>query len=332
MKPIQLGLAGLGGWPRQAYLPILQELDTAQVCAVAARSESSRRFAVEQFGEAVTLYDDYHALVGDSQVEAVLLALPNRHHVDGIQAAVAAGKHVFYEPPIGHTADELQETLRIMGASERTVQADLELRYLPVVAAVRRHLLDETVGKPLMARIRLWCDWGRGDGPRDQEEPTQRGFFPWLGCWYLDVLDCVFGTAPERAYVTGGHAANGRLMDHGWADFGYPGGGIGQFEFSLVAVEDLDIRLTVLCRHGEMEADLKGGSLRWRRHDTPWNKEDHPPSLPAYGFEGMRECIADFLDCIRTGRTPDAGVQVAERVHAAMLCCMEAEAGTPTVA
>ena len=330
MKPIQLGLAGLGGWTRQAYLPVLKELDTAEVCAVAARSEGSRRFAVEQFGEAVTLHHDYHALLEDRQVEAVLLAIPNGLHVDGIQSAIAAGKHLFYEPPIGHTADELRETLRIMGTSEQTVQADLELRYLPVITALRRHLVDGTLGKPFMAKIRLWCDWGRGEEPREQEEPVQRGFFPWLSCWYLDVLDCVFELAPERASVTGGHAANGRLMDHGWADFEYPGGGIGQFEFSLVAAGEPDIRLTVLCQEGEMEADLKGGFLRWRRHDSSWSEEGHPASQPAHGFEGMRECIVNFLDCVRTGRKPRAGVQVAERVHAAMLGCMQAEAGAAT--
>ena len=105
MKPIRLGLAGLGSWPRQAYLPVLKELDTAEVCAVAARSEGSRRFAVEQCGDAITLYDDYRALIEDEAVEAVLLALPNRFHVDGLQAAIGAGKHVFYELNQARLAD-----------------------------------------------------------------------------------------------------------------------------------------------------------------------------------------------------------------------------------
>jgi hypothetical protein len=40
----------------------------------------------------------------------------------------------------------------------------------------------------------------------------------------------------------------------------------------------------------------------------------------------MRECLAAFVDSIRTGLAPAADLSVARRVHSAMLACSQAEA------
>jgi len=322
MNPVKLGLIGLGEWPRQAYVPVLKELDTVRVCAVAAPSSATQEYAREQFGSQTIVYGDYRELLRDENVEAVTLALPNALHNEAIQAALASGKHVFYEPPIGHTENELRRTLAAMAASDQVIQADLELRYLPVIDAVRSLVASGTIGEVLMAKIRLWCDWGYGGGDWNQD-PEAEGFFPWLGCWYLDVLDCIFDAPPLRASVVGGHAANGDLMDHGWATLEYPNGQVGQFEFNLVAVAGRDIRLSVLGTQGELEADL--GTGRWRAANADWQEACYPASQPAHGFEGMRECLVDFFDAVSSNRPAKAGLEVARRVHAAMLACAHAE-------
>jgi predicted dehydrogenase len=330
VNPVKLGLIGLGEWPRQAYVPVLKQLDTVRVCAVAARSSATREYAQEQFGRQTAVYADYHELLQDENVEAVTLALPNELHNKAMQAALASGKHLFYEPPAGHTDVELRQTLSAMAASDRVIQADLELRYLPVIDAVRKLLDGGTIGNVLTAKIRLWCNWGYGGGQWTQS-PEGEEFFPWLGCWYLDVLDCVFQLPLLRASVAGGYAANGRLMDHGWATLAYPAGRIGQFEFNLVAVAGRDIRLSVLGTQGELEADLCSGHCRWRSAGNDWQEASHPASQPAHGFEGMRECLVDFIDSVRNNRPPNADVDVARRVHGAMLAGARAEAEHTTV-
>jgi predicted dehydrogenase len=176
-----------------------------------------------------------------------------------------------------------------------------------------------------MAAVRLWCNWGYRGGPW-KSNPADEGFFPWLGCWYLDLLDCVFAAPPQRATVTGGYASNGRLMDHGWCSLEYPADRIGRFEFSLVAVDGLEVGLHVLGTAGEADADLVRGQLRHRGPDAAWHESDHPASLPACGFVGMRECLTSFIESIRTGLPPAADLSVSRRVHTAMLACSHAEA------
>jgi predicted dehydrogenase len=330
MNRIRLGLAGLGEWPRQAYLPALKNLEGVEIAAVAARSPASQQYARQQFGEHVVVYSDYRDLLRSTAVEAVALAMPNPLHAEALEAAVAAGKHLFYEPPIAHDAATIARILGAMAVSPCVIQPDLELRYLPVIRALGERLRAGLIGDPLLVSVRLWCDWGYGGG-RWNYNPEQEGFFPWLGCWYLDLLDYVLAALPERVTVTGGYAANGRLMDHGWAALEYPAGRMGRFDFNLVAVAGLEVGLSVLGSRGEADVDVIRGNLRWREPDGAWHETPHPPSLPACGFVGLRECLTAFVASVRHGLPPQADVEVARRVHAAMLACAEAEATRATV-
>jgi predicted dehydrogenase len=136
MNCVRLGLIGLGEWPRQAYVPVLKDLESVEVHAVAARSSATRQYARQQFGERVVLCDDYRDLLADPAVEAVTLAVPNPIHEEVLGAAVSSGKHLFYEPPLAHSPEAITRILGAMAASDRVIQPDLELRYLPVIRAL----------------------------------------------------------------------------------------------------------------------------------------------------------------------------------------------------
>lgn len=330
MSHVRLGLIGLGEWPRRAYLPILKDLDGVEACAVAAKSSATRQYAREQFGEQVVVYADYRDLLKDTVIEAVTLALPNSIHEEALDAAVSSGKHLFYEPPIAHSPEAIVRILDAMAASNRVIQPDLELRYLPVIRALRECLSTGVIGSPLMASVSLRCNWGHNGGLWN-DNPADQGLFPGLGCWYLDLLDCVFAVPPERATVTGGYAANGRLMDHGWSSLEYPAGRIGRFEFNLIAVDEREVGLRVLGDGGEANVDVIRGILRWRQPLGGWHEATHPASEPVCGFVGMRECLRAFVESVRTGTPPEANLGVAHRVHAAMLTCAQAEAARTTV-
>jgi len=189
---------------------------------------------------------------------------------------------------------------------------------------MRKHIVAGEIGAPRMARIRLACDWGYDRAPWLDEVQNQ-SFFHWLGHWYLDTLDAVFGQAAERASVVGGHARNGTLMDHGWASLVYPDGAIGQFEFDLVVPQGTAIDLTVTCERGQMDADLRTGAWRHRGASGDWHEASAPASQPACGFEGMRESILGFFDTVRNGGEPPGNLTVVRRVQHAAQLCVDAE-------
>ena len=315
-----IGLIGFGKWARQAYAPLIGELPQVRVTAISARSDATRSLAKQTFGAATKTFTDYHDLLNDSTVDAVLIALPNSLHAPVLQAAATSGKHLFFEPPVAEDLETATHVLDALAASQCAVQADLELRYLPVMEDVLSLLQSGRIGGPLMAKIRLWCNWGYGGGEWYDEVQGQ-SFFLWLGCWYLDALDCIFKQSATQASVVGGCYSNGTLMDAGWASLVYPGGGIGQLEFNLVLPQETSIELTVACQSGEIIADLQTGRWRWRGEMGDWHLGQTPASTPAYGFVGMRESLQGFFDTIHVGGRPRANVDVMRRVqHAAQLC------------
>ena len=315
-----VGLIGFGQWARQAYAPLLGEMPQVRVVAVSARSHPTRELAEQTFGAETRTFADYHELLNDPTVDAVLIALPNSLHAPVLQAAAKTNKHLFFEPPVAVDSEAATYVLDTLAASEGVVQADLELRYLPVMDSVLAGIQSGKVGEPLMAKIRLWCNWGY-EGGAWYDEVQGQSFFLWLGCWYLDVLDCVFKQTAVQASVVGGCYSNGTLMDAGWASLMYSDGRIGQLEFNLVLPQETVIELTVGCRSGEIVANLQTGQWRWRGGTGDWHLEHIPASTPAYGFVGMRESLQGFFNTISTGDCPRANVDVMRRVqHAAQLC------------
>lgn len=326
MTKVAVGIIGFGEWVKSAYLPALEGTEgAAVVAAVAARSEAGRAAARERLGERVALYADYRDLLADPAVEAVMVAVPNRIHSEVLTAAAQAGKALFFEPPLGLADGEAQAALAALEACAGPVQADFELRYTPVLRRVVQMVHDGSLGDPLMAKVRLWCNWGHGGGEW-REEVQGQGFFPWLGYWYLDVLDAVFGAAPLSACVVGGREMNGDLTDHGWATLTYPGGRLGQFEFSLIAAETQHVGVQVAGTGGEVEADLWSGDLRRRVTGGEWEQTSVPCAQPICGFCGMRESVGSFIEAAGAGRPVLADMAVIRRVHAAAWGCTRSDA------
>ena len=319
---VNIGLIGLGQWAKESYIPILKELSSVNVTAVSVKSQATQQFAKETFGDDITVFSDYKELLSNEDIEAVFISLPNALHAQAIEDAVHADKHIFFEPPVGLGREEIDHVLDVMRNSRKVIQVDLELRYLPVVEKVRELITSGAIGQLLMGKIRLWCDWGYGGGNWNQNV-EEDGFFPWLGCWYLDVLDVIFASQPTRVSVEGGFAMNGNLLDHGWASIAYPNG-FGQFEFSLVAVEGTDITLHINGTEGEIEADLQSGHCCLRQKHQSVQQFESPCSEPVYGFAGMRESIIDFFAAIQDNQSIYANVDVCSRVHQVMMACAEA--------
>lgn len=102
MKPTRWGLLGAGWISRRAIAPAMHSASGATLEVVAARDQaraaslSPRRAAV----------DDYAAVIDDPEVDAVYIALSNDGHLPWAERALASGKAVLCEKPLGRNSDE----------------------------------------------------------------------------------------------------------------------------------------------------------------------------------------------------------------------------------
>ena len=318
---IRIGLIGLGSWPRQSYVSILAEEPGVEVRAVAARTSATRQVARELFGPSVELHGNYRDLLERSQVDTVMIGLPPRLSARAATAAVEADMHVWVEPPfVGD--DDTTRMLVTASNRKKVFHADLELRYLPAVTALREMASGGGLGEVLRVRVELENDWATKSG---WEEPTEGSLVYTLGPWYIDLIDAFLGKVPERAIVVATHRGDSGAVEVGTASLEFPGGVLGKLALDLRSSPQLQLRLKVVGSDGEAEADLINGKHRHRRAGGEWVSGVADCVRPVRGFVGAWESVRAFLSAIRDEGKTESGPAEYRRLQAALLALLKSE-------
>ncbi|PSR70275.1 gfo/Idh/MocA family oxidoreductase [Nocardia sp. MDA0666] len=105
---IRVGVVGASGWAGNSHLPALTALEEFEVTAVATTSQVSADRAAAAHGVRLA-FADAGELVAHPEVDMVVVSVKASAHAAVIRAALAAGKHVVSEWPLGIDADEAGE-------------------------------------------------------------------------------------------------------------------------------------------------------------------------------------------------------------------------------
>ena len=131
-RPVGVALAGMGWWGKK-MLNVLAAApsDIRVVRAVEPNLETARALCAEK---GVALTADYADALSDPDVEAVVLATPHALHGAQIEAAVAAGKHIFCEKPLALTKAGAEKVVRLCRDAGLVLGVGHERRWEPPVA------------------------------------------------------------------------------------------------------------------------------------------------------------------------------------------------------
>src|SRR2546422_6472885 len=100
-----IGVSPVWGWAATAHIPALRALPNYEIRALSASSAVSARAAGEVFGVS-SVFSDHEQLVTQPDVDVVAVTVKVPHHRQLVSAAVAAGKCVYCEWPLGHDLDD----------------------------------------------------------------------------------------------------------------------------------------------------------------------------------------------------------------------------------
>jgi predicted dehydrogenase len=143
-----IGVSPDRGWAATAHIPALRALPNYEIRALSGHSAGSARAAGERFGVSA-VFSDHEQLVTCPDVDVVAVTVKVPHHGELVSAALAAGKAVYCEWPLGRDLDDA----RAMAASAtqqgvRTV-VGLQARQAPAIEFVQELLSDGYVGEIL---------------------------------------------------------------------------------------------------------------------------------------------------------------------------------------
>lgn len=140
---------------------------------------------------------DYHDILNDPEIQAVLICSSTNTHSPISLEAIAAGKHVFCEKPIDHDLGRIKEVVNALKGSKLKYQVGFNRRHDHNFAAVKQAINDGKVGDVHIIKITS----------RDPEPPSAEyaavsgGMFLDMTIHDFDMVRFLAGCDAEEIYV-----------------------------------------------------------------------------------------------------------------------------------
>src|SRR3989449_4996859 len=143
-----IGVSPARGWAATAHIPALRALPNYEIRALSGHSAESAREAGEAFGVAA-VFSDHEELVAQPDVDVVAVTVKVPHHRELVSAALAAGKAVYCEWPLGRDLDDARAMATLAAEHGVRTVVGLQARQAPAIEFVRELLRDGYVGEVL---------------------------------------------------------------------------------------------------------------------------------------------------------------------------------------
>ena len=199
MSKLNIGLIGAGRIGQVHAATIAYRVNSAQLAAVTDPIASAAQAVAGKF-RIPTIANSYKDIISDPNIDAVMICTPTDTHAEIIQAAAAAGKHIFCEKPV---ALDLAQTDAAVNAAERAgvkLQLGFNRRFDANYARVRQAIVSGEVGEVRMVHIIS----------RDPAPPpisyvkVSGGIFLDMTIHDWDMARFLTGSEIEEVYVQGG--------------------------------------------------------------------------------------------------------------------------------
>ncbi len=321
---------------------LLKNLPDCEQVAVSDVYEPRMDEAVATAGTAARRCSDYRELLDSKEIDAVVIGSPDHWHKQMTIDAVKAGKDVYVEKPISHSIEEGEEMVRIVEASSRVVQTGTQQRswehfilgkqivdsgklgqitfgqaYWYQNYAARKRLLE------LDAAKLNWKGW-LGSAPDQPMKPER--YFLWRWYWdfgggaltdlmthWIDVIQWYMETPTPKTALTSGqvYASTWECPDTINCVLEYPK------DYTVVYTGTMASRID----DGGFELRGTKGTLKVDRHHLAFYAEEsrniagtqapEPEILIRSQADGTQSHLQNFLDCVRSRKTPTAHIRVA---------------------
>ena len=336
---ISYGLIGSGG--RGRSLNRAFQKVGAQCVALCDVYEPHLDLARKDSPADVKTYVDYHDLLAQPGIDAVVIASPDHHHCPMLMAALDARNDVYQEKPLSHTLEESQRMIDAVRKSRQVVQVGMQRRSAESIMKAKKLVDDGVLGRISMVKPQWdWniakpldnsplpgkLDWKRFLGSAKKRDLEPMRFRRWRYFWdyaggnmtdqgthLMDVVQWFTKSGPPRSAIMHGYVAKMTGSEHPdvfCALFEYP-------EYMATWTLNYDNAyengwsITFQGDKGTLILDEDGYRVfaePWKRDAQPVYQEQAPVPVEAH--------IKNFLDCVKSRQEPNCPVEIAAQAVA----------------
>ena len=309
-EPLHVAFLGCGFIARVHSRHLKRALSRTIVPSYASRDRKKAEEFRRRYGGR-TAFGSYDEALADETVDAVVIAVPPRFHLDLTERALSVGKHVLVEKPAFLRAEDYTRIIAQRDQAGRTILVGENDHYKPLAVSLRRLLAEDAIGEMVFAhfmtvalRLKTADDW------RNDESMAGGDAFFEEGIHWLHIAGSLgpriktiqgFRPAPSRE-------GPDRRMKSMLVSFTYDNGAVGSLYYSR-EVPSLfrGLRLSKLMgRRGIISFESNGVAVLVRGAGLP------RVIVPGFrDIRGYRAMYKDFVASISAGRQPEMSLERA---------------------
>ena len=143
-----IGVSPVWGWAATAHIPALRALPKYEIRALSAHTPETARAAGIAF-DIAPVFADHRELVARPDIDVVAVTVKVPHHRELVSDALAAGKHVYSEWPLGNDLEDARAMAALAAEQGVRTVVGLQARQAPAIEFVQDLLRDGYVGEVL---------------------------------------------------------------------------------------------------------------------------------------------------------------------------------------
>lgn len=326
MKKLNVGIIGAGRIGQVHAKSITYHIPQAKIVAISDIYYEGAEKVAESLG-IPNAYEDYHEILNNPEIDAVLICSSTDTHADIAVEAAEAGKHIFCEKPVDLTVAKIKKVIAAVEKAGVKLQIGFNRRYDHNFAEIKRLANDGKLGKLQTIKITS----------RDPEPPSidyvkvSGGIFLDMTVHDFDMARFIGGEV-EEVYANAAVTVDEAIGEAGDVDTAlialkFKNGAIGVIDNCRKACYGYDQRLEVFGTGGQASA----------ANDTPTNvsyinENGNMTDKPLYFFlerymQSFTDEMTEFINAVQddepTKTTVNDGLEALRLGLAAKLSVKE---------
>ena len=301
---------------------LLDLKDRVEVAAVFSRERNKLDKLSARFPLPIT--DALEPLFADRTIEALMILTPPTTHLELVERAAKAGKHVLLEKPVEVTAERASRLVETAERAGITLGVVLQSRFKPNALRLEGLIRDGALGAIVAASasIRWWRPQAYYDEPgRGTKARDGGGVLLTQAIHALDLFQSLAGPIVEVSALAGTSALHRmETEDTVGAGIRFASGARGAIDATTAAYPGFPERLELIGARATAVLHGNGGlELYWqdgRQESLEGDKAFGGGADPmAFAHDHHRAVLVDFLDALDQKRPPKISGREALKVH-----------------